>query len=88
MEYLRHRVSNLEHRINLVKNPKIRYDLIKMLHNINSMVDDISREAVEIRRLNCIARTNNPTAKFQKLDEEIKQSFHRLEKYITLYSLL
>lgn len=88
MDHLRRQVSDLEHKINSIKDHQIRVDLIKMLTNINNMVTDISREAVEIRRLNSLARTNKPSAKFQKLDEEIKQSFRRLEKYITLYSLL
>lgn len=88
MDHLRRQVSDLEHKINSIKDRQIRVDLIKMLTNINNMVTDISREAVEIRRLNSLARTNKPSAKFQKLDEEIKQSVRRLEKYITLYSLL
>lgn len=87
MQYLRDKIYLIEKRIFQINSPTIKRDLNKMLHNVNSQVDELSREAVECRRINSLQHTNRVTQKFTDLNKEIEENLYRLEKYITLYSL-
>lgn len=88
MDHLMLKASKLYKKIHVINDPTIKKDLYKLLSNIESMISALSREAVECRRLNYLSRANNATPKFLQLSKEIDESFHKLERYITLYSLL
>lgn len=88
MQHLRTQVSSIVERAFKLSDPQIKRDLYKMVLNVELMIDDLSREAVECRRLNSLQRTNTATAKFLSLSKEIDDCIYRIEKYLTMYSLL
>lgn len=88
MQHLRDQILKLEKRAFKLKESQTKRDLYKMILNVESMIDDLSRETVECRRLNSLQRTNRATPKYESLLKEIEDSIYRMEKYLTLYSLL
>jgi len=88
MQHLRDQLACLHNRVFKLNDPQAKRDLYKMIVNVELMITDLSSEAVECRRLNSLQRTNTATAKFLSLSKEIDDCIYRLEKYLTMYSLL
>ena len=88
MQHLRDREASIKSRVRKLTNPQVKRDLYKMCHNLDCMITELSKEAVECRRVNSLQRTNAASAKFDKLSSDIDQIIYKIEKYITMYSLL
>ena len=88
MQHLRDQIDQIEDRIFHLNDNQIKHDLCKMIRNVDLMIDELSREAVECRRLNSLQRTNRATPRYNSLLKEIEDSIYRMEKYLTMYSLL
>lgn len=88
MQHLRDQLARLHNKVFKLKDPQVKRDLHKIVINVEVMLNELSREAVECRRLNSLQRTNTATAKFLSLSKEIDDCIYRLEKYLTMYSLL
>lgn len=76
------RVSTVEQTIFTVKNRQSRRDLLKMLAHIDSIMNEISKEAVQCRRL------HKNTPKFEELQQKVHNLLDNLEQHITFACLL
>ena len=88
MQHLRNQIDQIEDRIFYLNDNQIKHDLHKMIMNVDLMIDELSREAVECRRLNSLQRANTATPKYLALSKQIGESIYKMEKYLTMYSLL
>ena len=82
MEDLLERLKQAERQIASVKSPVARRDLVKMLKPINTVLNRLSQESVECRRL------HRPTARYQLLEQEAEDLVKNLEKYLIFACLL
>ena len=82
MDELLERLNQIERAIPTVKNKVARRDLMKMLKNIDTAINAVSRESVECRRL------NRQTLHYQELVKTAEKLIANLEHHITFAALL
>lgn len=82
MEPLLERINNIRRGIPQIRNKTARQDLIKMLRNIDTAMNTLSRESVECRRL------RRQTLHYQELHEQAEHSISNLEQHLTFAALL
>lgn len=82
MEQLIARYQQVEQAVKKVKNPTARRDLLKMLRTVDQLLDDISKESVECRRI------RHNTARYDTLILKADQTLDNLEKYLVYAVLL
>ena len=82
MDELLERVEQAERQISAVRNKTARRDLIKMLKPIDFVLNQMSKESVECRRL------HRPTARYQQLEQQAQDLVQHLEKYLVFACLL
>jgi len=82
MDELLERVEQAERQIATVRSRVARRDLIKMLKPIDVILNRLSQESVECRRL------HRPTARYQTLEQEAQDLISHLEKYLIFACLL
>jgi hypothetical protein len=82
MDELLERVEQAERQIATVRSKVARRDLIKMLKPIDVILNRLSQESVECRRL------HRPTARYQTLEQEAQDLISHLEKYLIFACLL
>jgi len=82
MESIQERLKQAERQIASVKSQIARRDLVKMLKPINTVLNKLSQESVECRRL------HRATARYQTLEQEAEDLVKHLEKYLIFACLL
>lgn len=82
MTQLTEKYETISTRVNRMTNFVVKRDLTKFLNNIESHFDEISKEAVVCRQL------NRHTNRFITLHKDVEELIHRVEKYITIASLI
>jgi ABC-type phosphate transport system auxiliary subunit len=82
MEDLLERLKQAERQIAGIQSKVARRDLVKMLKPINTVLNRLSQESVECRRL------HRPTARYQTLEQEAENLVKNLEKYLVFACLL
>lgn len=82
MEELLDRLDQIERAIPTIKNKVARKDLLKMLKNIDTAINAVSRESVECRRL------RKETLHYQELVKDAKKLIVNLEQHLTFAALL
>jgi hypothetical protein len=82
MEDLLERIKQAERQIAAVRSRVARRDLVKMLKPITIVLNRLSQESVECRRL------HRPTARYQTLEQEAEDLVKNLEKYLVFACLL
>lgn len=82
MNELTDRLDRVERAIPTIKNKIARRDLLKMLRNIDTAMNAISRESVECRRL------HRETLHYQELVKKADQLITNLEQHLTFAALL
>lgn len=76
------RLDQIERAIPTIKNKVARRDLLKMLRNIDTAINDISRESVECRRL------HRETGHYKELVKKATDLIANLEQHLTFAALL
>ncbi len=82
MEDLLQRITQAERQIAAVRSRVARRDLVKMLKPITIVLNRLSQESVECRRL------HRPTARYQTLEQEAEDLVKNLETYLLFACLL
>jgi len=82
MESIQERLKHAERQIAGVRSRMARKDLVKMLKPIDSVLNKLSQESVECRRL------HRATARYQTLEQEAEDLVKNLEKYLIFACLL
>ena len=82
MDELLQRLDRIERAIPTVKNKVARRDLMKMLKNIDSALNAVSRESVECRRL------HRETGHYKELLSKAQNLITNLEQHLTFAALL
>jgi len=82
MESIQERLKHAERQIAGVRSRMARRDLVKMLKPIDSVLNKLSQESVECRRL------HRATARYQTLEQEAEDLVKNLEKYLIFACLL
>lgn len=82
MDELYQRLDHIERAIPTIKNKAARRDLLKMLKNIDTAVNAVSRETVECRRLH--RQTNH----YNELVKNAESLITNLEQHLTFAALL
>jgi hypothetical protein len=82
MEQIQERLKQAEQQIASIRSRVARRDLVKMLKPINIVLNKLSQESVECRRL------HRPTARYQTLEQEAEDLVKNLEKYLVFACLL
>jgi hypothetical protein len=82
MDELLERLDQIERAIPTIKNKVARRDLLKMLKNIDTAINAISRESVECRRL------HRETLHYQDLIKKADNLITNLEQHLTFAALL
>ena len=82
MEDLLERIKQAERQIAAVRSRVARRDLVKMLKPITIVLNRLSQESVECRRL------HRATARYQTLEQEAEDLVKNLEKYLIFACLL
>ena len=82
MEQIQERLKQAEQQIASIRSRVARRDLVKMLKPINIVLNKLSQESVECRRL------QRPTARYQTLEQEAEDLVKNLEKYLLFACLL
>jgi hypothetical protein len=82
MDDLLDRIAQIEQAIPMIKNKVARRDLIKMLKNIDTSINAVSRESVECRRL------HRETLHYKELCKKADQLITNLEQHLTFAALL
>jgi len=82
MEDLLERIKQAERQIASVRSRVARRDLVKMLKPITIVLNRLSQESVECRRL------HRATARYQLLEQEAEDLVKNLEKYLVFACLL
>ena len=82
MEDLLERIKQAERQIAAVRSRVARRDLVKMLKPITIVLNRLSQESVECRRL------HRATARYQLLEQEAEDLVKNLEKYLIFACLL
>ena len=76
------RLDKIERAIPQIKNKVARRDLLKMLRNIDTAVNAVSRESVECRRL------HKETGYYKDLVKKAEDLIKNLEQHLTFAALL
>jgi len=82
MDELLDRLDRIERGIPTVKNKLARRDLMKMLKNIDTALNAVSRESVECRRL------HKETGHYKELVKKAEDLIVNLEQHLTFAALL
>ena len=82
MDELLERLDKIERAIPTIKNKTARRDLLKMLRNIDTAINAVSKESVECRRL------RRETLHYQELVRNAGQLIANLEQHLTFAALL
>ena len=82
MESIQERLKQAERQIAGVRSRVARRDLVKMLKPITIVLNRLSQESVECRRL------HRSTARYQLLEQEAEDLVKNLEKYLIFACLL
>ena len=82
MDELLARLDKIERAIPTIKNKVARKDLMKMLHNIDTAVNNVSKESVECRRL------HRETGHYKELVKKANDLMTNLEQHLTFAALL
>ncbi len=82
MDQLLDRLDKIERGIPTIKNKVARRDLMKMLKNIDTAINAVSRESVECRRL------HRETGHYKELVKNVENLIHNLEQHLTFAALL
>jgi len=82
MEELLDRLDKIERAIPTIKNKVARRDLLKMLRNIDTAINAVSRESVECRRL------HRETGHYKELVRNAEKLIANLEQHLTFAALL
>ena len=82
MDQLLERLDKIERTIPQIKNKVARRDLMKMLKNIDTAINAVSRESVECRRL------HRETLHYKELLKEADVLINNLEQHLTFAALL
>jgi hypothetical protein len=82
MDELLNRIDQIERAIPTIKNKVARRDLLKMLKNIDTAINAVSRESVECRRL------HRETLHHKELVKQADQLINNLEQHLTFAALL
>ena len=82
MDELLDRLDQIERAIPTIKNKVARRDLMKMLNNIDTAVNAVSRESGECRRL------HRETLHYQELIKDAEKLISNLEHHLTFAALL
>lgn len=82
MEELLDRLDRIERAIPTIKNKVARRDLMKMLKNIDVVINAVSQESVVCRRL------HRETGNYKELVKKAQALITNLEQHLTLAALL
>ena len=82
MEQIQERLKQAEQQIASIRSRVARRDLVKMLKPITAVLNKLSQESVECRRL------HRPTARYQILEQQAEDLIKNLEKYLVFACLL
>ena len=82
MDELLNRLDQIERAIPTIKNKVARRDLLKMLQNIDTAMNAVSRESVECRRL------HRETRHYKELVNRAEELVANLEQHLTFAALL
>ena len=82
MGQIQERLKQAERQIAGVRSRVARRDLVKMLKPITTVLNKLSQESVECRRLHRV------TARYQTLEQEAEVLVKNLEKYLVFACLL
>jgi hypothetical protein len=82
MDALLERVTQIEQKIPQIRNKVARKDLVKMLRNVDTALNAVSRESVECRRL------HRETLHYQELYQQAQKLIENLEQHLTFAALL
>lgn len=82
MDQLLDRLDKIERAIPTIKNKVARRDLMKMLKNIDTAINAVSRESVECRRL------HRETGHYKELVKNAENLIDNLEQHLTFAALL
>jgi hypothetical protein len=82
MDELLTRLDQIERAIPTIKNKVARRDLLKMLKNIDTAINAVSKESVECRRL------HRETGHYKELVKRAEELIINLEQHLTFAALL
>ncbi len=82
MDELLTRLDKIERAIPTIKNKVARRDLMKMLRNIDTAINNVSKESVECRRL------HKETGHYRELIQKASDLITNLEQHLTFAALL
>ena len=82
MDELLTRLDQIERKIPQIRNKVARRDLMKMLRNIDVVINNISKESVVCRRL------RRETIQYRELVQKAKDQLTNLEQHLTFAALL
>jgi hypothetical protein len=82
MDELLDRLNQIERKIPQIKNKVARKDLMKMLRNVDTVINDISKESVVCRRL------HRETIQYRELLQKANSQLNNLEQHLTFAALL
>lgn len=82
MDELLNRLDQIERKIPQIRNKVARRDLMKMLRNVDVVINDISKESVVCRRL------HRETIKYRELVQKASNQLTNLEQHLTFAALL
>jgi len=82
MDELLNRLDQIERKIPQIKNKVARRDLMKLLRNVDTVINDISKESVVCRRL------HRETINYQELLQKANSQLNNLEQHLTFAALL
>jgi hypothetical protein len=82
MEQIQERLKQAEQQIASIRSRVARRDLVKMLKPINIVLNKLSQESVECRRL------HRPTSRYKELEQQAEDLVKNLEKYLVFACLL
>lgn len=82
MDELLDRLNQIERKIPQIRNKVARRDLMKMLRNVDMVINDISKESVVCRRL------HRETIQYRELIQKADNQLNNLEQHLTFAALL
>ena len=82
MEQIQERLKQAEQQIASIRSRVARRDLVKMLKPINIVLNKLSQESVECRRL------HRPTSRYKELEQQAEDLVKNLETYLVFACLL
>ena len=82
MDELLTRLDQIERKIPQIRNKVARRDLMKMLRNVDTVLNDISKESVVCRRV------RRETINYRELVQKASDQLTNLEQHLTFAALL